>query len=68
MSSDVTVEVMADTLAANFVTDDRLRHFRGARCKLPTGEVIEVSNRRTPLYDLARELEARAPRPSATTE
>ena len=47
------------SLRAVFLTDDRLRLFTGARCELPTGEVVEVAGRRTPLYDLARELEAR---------
>jgi hypothetical protein len=30
-----------------------------ASCTLPTGEVVEVTKRRTPLYDMARELDAR---------
>ena len=47
------------SLRAVFVTDDRLRIFRGARCELPTGEVVEVRGRHTPLYDLARELQVR---------
>ena len=42
-----------------FLTDDRLRLFTGARCELPTGEAVEVTGRRTPFYDLARELDAR---------
>ncbi len=33
--------------------------YRGARCELPTGEVVELRHRRTRLYDLARELEKR---------
>ena len=33
--------------------------YTGARCELQGGEVIEVKSRRTPLYDLARELEKR---------
>ncbi len=44
-------------LRAVFVADERA--FTGARCELPTGEVVEVKGRRTPLYDLARELEKR---------
>ena len=47
------------SLRAVFLTDDRLRLFTGARCELPTGEVVEVMGRRTPFYDLARELDAR---------
>ncbi len=46
-------------LRAVFLTDDRLHLFTGARCELPTGEVVEVVGRRTPFYDLARELDAR---------
>ena len=46
-------------MRAVFLTDDRLRLFAGARCELPTGEVVEVHGRRTPLFDLARELDAR---------
>ncbi len=45
-----------DTLRATFLVDDKLRLYRGARCKLPTGEVVEVTNRRVPFYDLARTL------------
>ncbi len=45
------------TLHAVFVADQRA--FTGARCELPTGEVVELRHRRTPLYDLARELEKR---------
>ncbi len=44
-------------LRAVFVAEERA--FTGARCELPTGEVVEVKGRRTPLYDLARELEKR---------
>ena len=47
------------SLRAVFLTDDRLRLFTGARCDLPTGEAVEVTGRRTPFYDLARELDAR---------
>ncbi len=48
-----------DGVKAVFLTDDRLRLFAGARCELLTGEVVEVAGRRTPFYDLARELDAR---------
>ncbi len=46
-----------NTLRATFLVDDKLRLYRGARCELPTGEVVEVQGRHTPLYDLARELD-----------
>ncbi len=52
----------AAVLGAAFVADERTSHlglYTGARCELPTGEIVEVKGRRTPLYDLARELEAR---------
>ncbi len=52
----------AAVLGAVFVADERTSHlglYTGARCELPTGEFVEVKGRRTPLYDLARELEAR---------
>ena len=35
------------------------RELDGTRCTLPTGEVVEVSGRRVPIYDLARKLEER---------
>ena len=47
-----------NSLRADFVPDTR-GLYTGARCELQGGEVIEVKSRRTPLYDLARELEAR---------
>ncbi len=47
------------SLRAVFLTDDMLRLFTGARCQMPTGEVVEFAGRRTPFYDLARELDAR---------
>ena len=47
------------SLRAVFMTDARLRLLTSARCELPTGEVVEVRGRKTPLYDLARELDAR---------
>ncbi len=46
----------APTLHAVFIADER--GFTGARCVLPTGDVVELRHKRTPLYDLARELEA----------
>ena len=52
----------AATLHADFIADERpayLGLYTGARCELPGGEVVEVRHRRTPLYDLARELEVR---------
>ncbi len=50
------------TLHAVFIVDERpayLGLYTGARCVLPTGDVVELRHRRTPLYDLARELEKR---------
>ncbi len=50
------------SLRATFLPDRSGRYvglYRGARCVLPTGEVVEVHHKQTPLYDLARELEAR---------
>ncbi len=47
----------AATLRAVFRCEDG--DYRGARCELPTGDVVELRHRRTPLYDLARELEKR---------
>ncbi len=50
------------TLHAVFIADERLAYlglYTGARCVLPTGDVVELRHRRTPLYDLARELEKR---------
>ncbi len=47
------------SLRAVFLTDDRLRLFTDARFEMPTGEIVEVAGRRTPFYDLARELDAR---------
>ncbi len=51
-------EEKVDSLHADFVPDTR-GLYTGARCELQGGEVIEVKGRRTPLYDLARELEKR---------
>ena len=31
------------TLRATFLLNDKLRLYRGARCELPTGEVVEVN-------------------------
>ncbi len=50
-------DASAPTLRAEFIADERA--FTGAHCELPGGEVVEVRHRRTPLYDLARELEKR---------
>ncbi len=50
------------TLHAVFIADERpayLGLLMGARCVLPTGDVVELRHKRTPLYDLARELEKR---------
>ena len=47
-------------LHAVFIADERpayLGLLTGARCVLPTGDVVELRHRRTPLYDLARELQ-----------
>ncbi len=45
----------AATLRAVFLCEDG--DYRGARCELPTGEVIEVRHRRTPLFAICRELD-----------
>ncbi len=48
------------TLHAVFIADERpayLGLLTGARCVPPTGDVVELRHRRTPLYDLARELQ-----------
>ncbi len=47
----------APTLHAVFIVDER--GFTGARCVLPTGEVIEVHGRRTPFFAICRELDKR---------
>ncbi len=50
------------SLHAAFIADERpayLGLYTGARCELPGGEVVALRHRRTPLYDLARELEVR---------
>ena len=46
-------------LSAVFIPDEskKRRGFRGARCELPSGQIVEVSRRRTPVFDLARELD-----------
>jgi hypothetical protein len=48
------------TLRAEFLADTSTKRlgFTGARCELPNGQVVETKGRRTPLYDLARKLEA----------
>ncbi len=48
------------SLSAVFIEDERKAYeglLTGARCQLPTGEVVEVVHRKTPLYDLCRELD-----------
>ncbi len=45
-----------DTLRAVFLVDDKLDLYMGARCELPTSEVVEVQGRKTPFYALARVL------------
>ena len=47
----------AAVLRAVFVADERA--FTGARCELPTGEVVEVKGRKTPFFALCRELDKR---------
>ncbi len=47
----------AAVLRAVFVADERA--FTGARCELPTGEVVEVASRKTPFFALCRELDKR---------
>ena len=49
----------APQLRAVFLLDRKTGSLRGARCDLPGGETVEVTGRHTPLYDLARELDAR---------
>ncbi len=47
-------------LSAVFLADKRnsyLDLLTGARCQLPTGELVEVVHRKTPFYDLCRELD-----------
>ncbi len=45
-----------NTLSAVFLVDDKLGLYLGARCELPTGEVVEVQGRKTPFFALARAL------------
>ncbi len=45
----------AATLRAVFRCEDG--DYRGARCVLPTGEVIELRHKRTPFFALCRELD-----------
>ncbi len=47
----------AAVLRAVFVADERA--FTGARCELPTGEVVQVASRKTPFFALCRELDKR---------
>jgi hypothetical protein len=47
-------------LHAVFILDARPRYrgqFTSARCELRSGEVVEVRRKRTPFYDLCRELD-----------
>ncbi len=45
-------------LSATFIPDAR-DMLTGARCELPSGEVVEVKGRRTPFFALCRELDKR---------
>ncbi len=48
------------SLSAVFIEDEReayLGLLTGARCQLPGGKVVEVIHRKTPVYDLCRELD-----------
>ena len=45
-------------LKAIFLPDTR-DMLTGAKCRLPTGEAVEVKGRNTPFFALCRELEAR---------
>ncbi len=45
-------------LKAIFISDAR-DLLTGARCELPSGEMVEVKGRRTPLFALCRELDKR---------
>ncbi len=45
-------------LTATFIPDAR-DLFTGARCELPSGEVVEVKGRNTPLFALCRILDKR---------
>ncbi len=47
----------AATLGAVFLCERG--DYRGARCELPTGEVVEVHGRRTPFFAICRELDKR---------
>ncbi len=50
----------APTLRAPFIADERkasLGLLTGARCELPTGEVVEVLEHKQPFYNLCRELD-----------
>ena len=49
------------SLSAVFVEDERKSHLgllTGARCQVPSGEVVEVLHRKTPFFSLCRELDA----------
>ncbi len=48
------------SLSAVFIEDERKAYkglLTGARCQLPTGEVVEVLEHKTPFYDLCRKLD-----------
>ncbi len=47
----------AAALGPAFVAEERA--YTGARCELPTGEVVEVEGRKTPFFALCRELDKR---------
>ncbi len=47
----------APTLHAVFIADEH--GFTGARCVLPTGEAVEVRQKRTPFFAICRELDKR---------
>ncbi len=50
----------APTLRAPFIADERkafLGLLTGARCELPTGEVVEVLEHKQPFYNLCRKLD-----------
>ncbi len=52
----------APTLCADFIADERpayLGLLTGARCVLPTGDVVELRHKRTPFFSLCRELDKR---------
>ena len=48
------------TLRAEFIAHDSKKRlgFTGARCEIPNGQVVKTTGLRSPLYALARKLEA----------